>query len=287
MRVLVTGGAGYLGSHLIEALRDRGDDAVVLDLVSQHSPAKADAAKVEYQKGDVRQLDRLALPFDLVFHLAATSRVAAARNHPLEAIDLATRGTAAVLVAAALRNNARVVYASSGGCAEPERSAYAHAKWLGEETCKAAHKHGDANVVMCRIYSTYGGRLPASGARSLIMATWASQLSRGLPITVYGYGEQQRDFIHVSDVIAGLLAAADRGVPGSTYQLGTGVATSIAAIASRIGAPLTRSPMSEDDATVIRAPTKPYAGQPDIGWTPTRHIHDHIKTMRTAWESHR
>ncbi|HET7571159.1 MAG TPA: NAD-dependent epimerase/dehydratase family protein [Gaiellaceae bacterium] len=238
MRAIVTGGAGFIGSHLVEALLARGDEVHVVDNLATGSPENVPdrAALHRLDIGD-EQLGPLVekLAPAVVFHLAAQADVGTSVEHPAFDAEVNVVGTVRVLEAAR-RTGARVVFTSTGGaiygeCERPAReqdarrplSPYGASKLAGEEYLATWNRlHGTGHVV-CRLANVYGPRqLPS--LEGGVVAIFLNRLREGAETTIFGDGEQTRDFVHVGDVAAALLAAAEgEGV----YNVGTGVETSV------------------------------------------------------------
>jgi UDP-glucose 4-epimerase len=234
-RVLVTGGCGFIGSHLVAALVERGDAVRVLDDLSSGARASlADvAAHVEIHEGDVRDLDavrRAVAGVEYVLHEAALVSVPRSLEAPLLTHATDATGTLNVLVAAREAGARRVLYAASAAAygddpTLPKRedqapqplSPYAAAKLTGEHYCAAfAHGYGLETVVL-RYFNVYGPRQDPRSPYAGVISRFIAALLRGEPPTIYGDGSQSRDFVYVDDVVAANLLAletpAATGVP--------------------------------------------------------------------------
>lgn len=239
MRTLVTGGAGFIGSHVVEALLERGDEVHVVDNLATGSRDNV-AAGAEFHQLDIRDPQVVALGAavkpDLVLHLAAQADVGTSVERPVYDAEVNVIGTVHVLEAARAAG-ARVVFTSSGGaiygeCDEPateehERmpiSPYAISKLAGEEYIAGWNRlHGTGHVVL-RLANVYGPRqIPE--LEGGVVAIFVDRLARGEDCQIFGDGLQVRDFVHVSDVAAAFLRAGETGT--GTYNVGTGVATTV------------------------------------------------------------
>jgi len=234
MRALVTGGAGFIGSHLVDALVARGDDVDVLDDLSTGRPeyVHASARLVEH---DVRE------PFEtdaeIVFHLAAQADVGTSMERPSFDSEVNVVGTVNALEAAR-GAGAHLVFVSTGGaiygdvdCPAREDapllpvSAYGLAKRAAEVYVDGWNRiHGSGHVVL-RLANVYGPRQSAA-LEGGVVAIFLERLAAGLPTAIFGDGTITRDFVHVDDVVAALLLAG--GHRGGTFNVGTGLETSIA-----------------------------------------------------------
>jgi UDP-glucose 4-epimerase len=242
MRVLVTGGAGFIGSHLVDALVARGDEVVVVDDLSAGRAGRLDRGVVLHKVSitDAGALDAVmrGSGAELVCHLAAQIDVRASVVSPADDARVNVVGTVNVLEAAR-RVGARVLFASSGGALYgrdapiPSRedvlplpeSPYGIAKYCAECYIGLYNRlHGTSHSVM-RLANVYGPRQDPAGEAGVITIFCASALASARP-TIYGDGSQTRDYVYVGDVVAAFSAAADRGRPG-TWNIGTGVEVSV------------------------------------------------------------
>jgi UDP-glucose 4-epimerase len=239
VRVVVTGGAGFIGSHIADALVVRGDEVVVVDalLTGKHENVPA-AARLEVR--DVREpLDDLFddLRPEAVFHLAAQADVRVSVEHPVEDAEVNVLGTVRVLEAAS-RHRAQVVFSSTGGaiygeCDEgtvtedaPLRpvSPYGAAKLAGEEYLRAYNRlHGSINVAL-RYGNVYGPRQDPHGEAGVV-AIFLGALGRDEAPRIFGDGLQTRDYVYVGDVARATLSAL--GQEGGVFNVGTGRETSV------------------------------------------------------------
>jgi UDP-glucose 4-epimerase len=240
MRALVTGGAGFIGSHLVDALLERGDEVHVVDNLSTGSRENL-AASAELHELDIRDeaLEELAgrLRPEVVFHLAAQADVGTSVERPAFDADVNVVGTVRVLEAARAVE-ARVVFTSSGGaiygeCERPARedddpqplSPYAASKLAGEQYLATWNRLYGAGHVSCRLANVYGPRQQPT-LEGGVVAIFLDRLRDGQETEIFGDGNQTRDFVYVGDVVAALLAAAASPL-GGVYNVGSGIATAI------------------------------------------------------------
>src|SRR3954465_5596708 len=227
---IVTGGAGFIGSNLVDALIERGDEVVVVDNLStgERDPPPPGAPWLEHDPREPYEADA-----DVVFHLAAQADVQTSMKRPEYDAAINVVGTVNVLQAPP---GAQVIFASSGGagygeCPVPATedapflplSPYGIAKKCGEEYLLGWNRiHGATNVSL-RLANVYGERQD-SGLEGGVVAIFLERMVRGDDTTIYGDGEQRRDFVYVGDVVAAMLATV--GKAGGPFKIGTGVATS-------------------------------------------------------------
>lgn len=242
-RVLVTGGAGFIGSHVCEALRRQGREVVVLDDLSTGSEQNLAGLDVELQQGSVADPAAVALAMRgvrKVVHLAALPSVARSVEAPLATHHACATGTVTVLDAAR-RQQARVVYAGSSsaygdqdverkheGLREAPLSPYAAAKLAGELYCRSFARVYGLPVVVTRFFNVFGPRQPADSPYSGVVAAFCRALLDGRAPRIDGDGLQSRDFSYVEDVVHGVLRCLDAGTPGcETVNLAYGQATTV------------------------------------------------------------
>jgi nucleoside-diphosphate-sugar epimerase len=269
MRVLVTGGAGFIGSHLTERLLARGDDVVVLDDLSTGS--QENLAGVAGRKGfaleigsalDPAVVDRCVADRDVVVHLAAAVGVRLIVERPVHTIETNVSGTAVVLAAAAKRG-AKLLLASTSevygkGASVPFREeddltfgptvnsrwSYACSKALDEWLAFAWWRERKLPVVVARLFNTVGPR--QTGRYGMVLPNFAAQALKGEPITVFGSGAQTRCFGHVADAVEALLRLLDSGdAIGEVVNVGSDEEVTIEELAKRVkGAAQSASPIT-------------------------------------------
>ncbi|MFB6130765.1 MAG: NAD-dependent epimerase/dehydratase family protein [Salinigranum sp.] len=244
--VLVTGGGGFVGSHLVDALCERNDVRVIDDFSTGARENVAAAADVV--EGDVRDgetLRRAMDGVDLVFHEAAIASVRRSVERPVESHEINLDATVELLEAAR-REDARVVLASS--CAiygRPEEvplreetptrptSPYAIQKLALDQYARQYHERYGLETVPLRYFNVYGPRQPAT-EYSGVIGIFVDRALSGDPLTVHGDGEQTRDFVHVSDVVRANLLAATTDRIGEAFNVGTGESVTIRALAETV-----------------------------------------------------
>jgi dTDP-glucose 4,6-dehydratase len=233
MRVIVTGGAGFLGSHLCEAVLARGDSLVCIDNLStgrlENISHLAGAAGFEFIEADITRGLDLPGKFDAVAHLASPASPPAYLRLPLETLAVGSAGTQNAL-RLAHRDGARFVLASTSEVygdpqvhPQPEdywgnvnpvgpRSVYDEAKRFAEALTSAYRSARGADTGIVRIFNTYGPRMSAGDGR--IVTNFVSQALTGQPLTIYGDGSQTRSFCYVDDLVRGILAMLGSNEPG-------------------------------------------------------------------------
>ena len=258
MRSLITGGAGFIGSHLAEALLGRGDEVAVIDDLSTGSIDNIEHLKgrpgFRYVIDSVMNEPLLAEMIDrcdVVFHLAAAVGVRLIIEEPTRTIETNVGGTEVVLRHAAKKRRKVVVASTSEvygksadvpfredadlvlGATSKHRWAYACSKMLDEFLALAYHAEKQVPVIIVRFFNTIGPR--QTGRYGMVVPRFVSQALAGEPITVYGDGTQSRSFTYVGDVVRALLLLVDHpGAVGQVFNVGNGEEISIRALAERV-----------------------------------------------------
>jgi UDP-glucose 4-epimerase len=234
MRAAVTGGAGFIGSNLVDVLVARNDDVTVVDNFASGKRENVNP-RATLLEHDIRE--PFSVEADVIFHLAAQADVQTSMKRPGYDAAVNVVGTVNVLESAP---EAQVIFASSGGagygeCAEPASedapflplSPYGIAKKCGEEYLAGWNRiHGTSHVSL-RFANVYGPRQD-SGLEGGVVAIFLEGMSRGRQTTIFGDGGQSRDYVYVDDVVAALLASV--GKRGGPYNVGSGVETTVAAL---------------------------------------------------------
>lgn len=254
MHCVVTGGAGFIGSHLVDRLLKDEHDVVVID--NESSDAHKDPywnSNAENHKQDINDyetLKELTIGADVVFHLAAESRIQPTIENPRLAIQTNTLGTCNVLQAAKENGIKRVVYSSTSAaygfngipntedtpndCLNP----YSVSKVGGEELCKMYTDLFGVETIIFRYFNVYGDRQPTKGQYAPVIGVFSRQVEAGEPMTVVGDGLQRRDYVNVSDIVeANVLACTtnNRDAIGKTFNLGSETNYSVMDLVKLIG----------------------------------------------------
>ncbi len=243
---LVTGGAGFIGSHLVEALVAEGHRVRVLDNfdTGRRDKLRAVQDRVEIIEGSVTDpaaVQQVMKGVHWVFHLAALASVQRSVDDPFAAHEVCSTGTLYVLNAARQQGVKRVVYAGSCSCygdlsggarveGDPLRplSPYAAAKLAGEHYCTSFGAVYGLETVRLRFFNVYGPRQDASSPYSGVIALFIAALKAGRQPTIYGDGLQSRDFVYIADVVRSLRRAAEApAAAGNVYHIGTGRSSTI------------------------------------------------------------
>jgi UDP-glucose 4-epimerase len=295
VRVVVTGGAGFVGSHVAEALVGRGDEVVVLDNLSSGSREKVPEG-ARLVEADIRDPDAV---FDdtrpeVCFHLAAQADVGTSVEQPDYDAEVNVLGTVRVLEAAR-RQGAQVVFSSTGGaiygeCDGPapetaERrpiSPYGISKLAGEEYLAGWNRLFGTTHVALRFANVFGPRQEPT-LEGGVVAIFLDRMRDGAPTRIFGDGRQTRDFVYVGDVVDAVLAAVGHG--GGVFNVGTGVETSIADLHAlcRLVTGVDRDPefLPARPGDVLHSVVDPSLAAGELGW---RSRHDLETGLRKTWD---
>lgn len=227
-KVLVTGGVGFIGVNLIQKLLENNVEVVSIDNYSTGYKSN-EIRGVRYFNYDIEEIEQIQnIHFDTCFHLAAQSRVQPSFLNPQESIRINVNGTNRVMEWAKKRN-VKVIYAgSSSKHHDPSDSPYAMSKYLGEEICKLYKKSFHVNVEIARFYNVYGPGENIDEKFGNVIGIWSAKIQNNEPIPIVGDGEQKRDFIHVFDLVDGLIKIAKTNhINNDAWELGTGVNYSV------------------------------------------------------------
>ena len=269
MRTIVTGGAGFIGSNIVDRLIDDGHEVIVIDDESAithngfYYNQKATYYKLSVQ--DYYEIEKHFKDVDVVFHLAAESRIQPCIKNPLVAYMTNTLGTCSVLQAAKEMGVKRVVYSSTSAAYGLSNNpplketmptdclnAYSTSKVSGEEACKMYYRLYGLETVVLRYFNVYGERQPTEGQYAPVIGLFQKQIQEEMPITVIGDGLQTRDFTNVKDVVeANILAATtdNNKALGQVFNIGAGKRYSILDLVDMIDCP-------REESTYINLPER-------------------------------
>ena len=309
MKILVTGGAGFIGSHIVDRCVAEGHEVRVLDDLSNSTIINLEEhirkRTIEFLKGDIR--DQKAVKdsirnVDAVFHEAAQVSIPLSMNDPMYTDDVNVRGTLNLLVAASEEGVERFVYASSSSVyGDPARlpvtedtpfqplSHYAASKIAGEAYCLSLWKARGLPTVCLRYFNVFGPRQGSSGYASVIPAFIRSLLD-GKPMNIFGDGSQTRDFVHVRDVVqANMLATSKNAVAGIAYNIGSGKPVTVTELARVLGqiaggrspSPLYLPPRSGDVKHSVADVTR---AKEALGFRPGTDLKADLEALFKLWE---
>jgi UDP-glucose 4-epimerase len=268
---VVTGGAGFIGSHMVDLLVDNGFSVRVIDsMVGGHEKnltAHANNANVTLERCDIRGLDPEGSLFEgaqFVFHFAGIGDIVPSIERPIDYMDVNVQGTVRVLECARAAGVQKLVYAASSSCYglanvptkedHPIQPLYPYAlsKYQGEQAVFHWHNVYNLPVNAVRIFNAYGTRVRTTGAYGAVFGVFFKQKLAGKPLTVVGDGSQGRDFIYVTDVAKAFYAVAVTGQSGEIYNIGAGNPQPVNKLVELL------------EGEIVYVPKRP--GEPDCTW---------------------
>jgi UDP-glucose 4-epimerase len=281
---VVTGGAGFIGSHMVDLLVERGYAVRVIDnLVGgreanlEHHKRNADVVLARSDIRDFEPGDKLFDGADCVFHFAGIGDIVPSIERPMEYMSVNVQGTVHMLECARHAGAKKFVYAASSSCyglaATPTREdhpiapqyPYALSKYQGEQAVLHWHKVYRLPVNSIRIFNAYGTRSRTSGAYGAVFGVFLKQKLAGKPFTVVGDGQQSRDFLYASDVAAAFLLAGETDKSGEVWNLGAGNPQPVNRLVELLDGPVVHIPKRPGE------PERTFADiskiKRDLGWT--------------------
>lgn len=281
MKSIVTGGCGFIGSHIVDRLLNEGHDVIVIDNCStgrlENLSQHMDNPKLKIAQEDICNYEKIAMLFDgidWVFHMAALADIVPSIQRPQDYFHSNVDGTFSVLQAAKNANVKRFMYTASSSCygipdkfptdedaeIRPEYP-YALTKRLGEELALHWAKVYGLPVVSLCLFNVYGPRSRTSGTYGAVFGIFLAQKLAGKPYTIVGNGEQTRDFTYVTDIVDAFFTAAKSDVVGERFNVGSEHTYSVNRLVELLGG---------KDANIVYIPKRP--GEPDCTWADTSKI---------------
>lgn len=268
LKYLITGGAGFLGSHLVEKLLNKKNKITILDNLSTGRKENIKNFKnINFIKCDLGKKGNWNKHFknvDCVFHIAALADIVPSINNPVKYFESNVNGTLNVLEACKKNNVKRLIYTASSSCygipkkfptKETEKInnqyPYALTKYLGEQLCLHWGKLFDIGVISLRLFNVYGTRSRTSGTYGAMFGVFLAQKLAKKPFTIVGNGNQTRDFTYVTDVVSALIKASKSKIKNEIFNIGSGKTVSVNRIAQLLKGPKVKIPKrpGEPDCT--------------------------------------
>ncbi len=297
-KVVVTGGAGFIGSHIVDALVERGDEVHIVDNYAGGRREDRLNPKATYHEIDIRNYEMIApvvAGAAYVFHEAALPRVQFSIENPELTFSVNVGGLITLLRAAHEGDVKRLINASSGSVygdqqtlplsedvrADP-KSPYGLQKQMSELACKLWKSVYGLETISLRYFNVYGGRMDPNGPYALMIGKFLAMRSRGEPMTIWGEGTHTRDFTNVRDVVnANILAAQSDAVgSGEVINIGAGRNVSVNDVAALIGGPIVHEAERLEPVHALADNSKARAL---LGWQPTIRLEDGIAELKHEW----
>ncbi len=279
MKVLVTGGCGFIGSHMVDRLLQDGHDVTVIDNLSsgsirnlEHHKENPNLKVVIETIADFDKIETHFTGIEKVFHLAALADIVPSIEQPMKYHSSNVDGTINVLEACRKHNVGRIIYAASSSCygipdqfptpeTEPIRCQYPYAvtKYIGEEYCMYWAQVYNMNITSMRFFNVYGPRARTSGTYGAVFGVFLAQKLNNKPFTVVGDGKQTRDFTYVTDIVDACVTASDNyAISGERINVGSENTYSINSLVELLG------------GEIVHIPKRP--GEPDCTFADTTKI---------------
>ena len=283
MKVLVTGGVGFIGTNLIKELLKNGNEVVSIDNYSTGiKENEIDGCKYyNVNICDYKNFDQYIEDVDLVFHLAALPRIQPSFKNPLTTFKTNVEGTINLLDWCKEKNVPLVYAGSSSTHGGVYKNPYTFTKWQGEELCKLYSKVYSLQTAICRFYNVYGPHQLTEGEYCTVIGIFERQKNNGEVLTITGDGQQRRDFTHVKDIVDGLIKCGldlinedNSKANGEIFELGRGINYSINEVANMFGGEkiyIDEKKGEVRDTLCIDSKAKEL-----LNWNPKRNLEDYI-----------
>lgn len=271
MKIIVIGGAGFVGSHLIDRLIDEQHEVTCIDNFLSGSENNLNPGAVTYMMS-ADEINELTQPVDIVFHLGEYSRVEQSDLEPWLCLENTYRTLPAVLRFCS-SNNAKLIYSGSSTKFSEATNPYILAKKLNTELVKGICTQYGIEFAITYFYNVYGGAEIEEGRYATVVAKFLKAKRDGHPVAITGDGSQRRHFTHIDDIVNGLMAVADKG-NGDGYGIGSEDSVSILELANMIGLDYVFRPDSlsnRKDSALMTEKTK------ELGWESTASLKDYIE----------
>ncbi len=290
IKSIVTGGCGFIGSHIVDKLIELGHEVRVIDdLSAQENEEFYYNEDAIYSKKDISKDDCgfIFNNIDYVFHLAARSRIQPTIGSPNECFEVNVVGTQRVLEWSRMHSVKKVIYSGTSSlysrqnpipfqpnmptdCLNP----YSMSKWMGEQVCKLYFQLYDLESIVLRYFNVYGPREPVKGRYAPVVGLFKRKAKEGGFMTIVGDGHQRRDFTYIDDIVEANICAMNSKIKHNIYNVGTGKNYSIMEVANMIGGK--KAYLDERPAEVRETLADISETTKDLGWKPRYSLEDKI-----------
>lgn len=275
MRILVTGGAGFIGTNLIKRLVSQGYKVTSYD---NYTTGKKEnhITGCDYYDVDITTCT-FEVDFDIVFHMAAIARIQPSFKNPKEYFNTNANGTLNISEYCS-KNNIPLIYAGSSSHHSGKfKNPYTFSKDIGEEIIKLYQKHFNLQSSVVRFYNVYGPYQLTEGGYTTLIGRWLNNIKNNLPCEIYGDGEKRRDFTHVDDIVEGLIQIMEQKEYNHIFELGRGKNYSVNEVANMMGI----LPIYKENKPGEAQDTLADSSWANIilNWEPKINLEDYIKTL--------
>lgn len=276
MKILVTGGVGFVGTNLIKRLLKDGHEVQSLDNYSTGLKSN-EVEGCRYWAGDIQNISTMDKDFDVVFHLAAIARIQPSFDRPEEYINTNFNGTYEV-VKFCIKNNIPLIYAGSSSKHNGRfKNPYTFSKDMGEDIIKLYEEHFGLKGSIARFYNVYGPYQLLEGGYTTLIGRWINNIQNGIQCVIYGNGEQRRDFTHIDDIVDALILIMEKESYGYEFELGRGKNYSVNEVAKMFGIEPSYESAKKGEAKDTL--NKSTLAKDILGWNPTKNLEDYIKNL--------
>ena len=280
MNIMVTGGAGFVGTNLIKRLLKDGHNVVSLDNYSTGKKENHQEGCV-YHECDIRDIidfNYFMIDVDIVYHLGALARIQPSFKNPANTLEVGILGTMNILEYAR-EQGCKVIFAGSSSVHSGKlKNPYTFSKVVADDLCLLYKKHFNVDTKICRFYNVYGPHQLTEGEYCTVIGIFENQYKEGVELTITGDGEQRRDFTHVDDIVEGLiLTAQSDNFEIDIVELGRGNNHSINELAKMFGCGHTYIPERPGEARVTLCDIS--EAKENIGYEPKVNIGDYVKEV--------
>lgn len=281
MKVLVTGGAGFIGTNLIKKLLEQGHEVVSIDNYSTGLRSNEQPG-VRYVSDDIRYVESYSFfgEFDLVYHLAAIARIQPSFEKPYEYFTVNANGTFKIADYCA-KNNVPLIYAgSSSHHSGRNKNPYTFSKDIGEDIIKLYQETMGLKASIARFYNVYGPHHLKEGGYTTLIGRWEKLTEENKPLEIYGDGLKRRDFTHVDDIVQGLTLIVEKEAWGNTFEFGSGRSYSVQDIADLFGSEIIYLDEKPGEAQYTFCDIQ--VTKKILGYEPKNNIIDYIKKFKNG-----
>ena len=282
MRILVTGGAGFVGTNLIKRLLS--EDHTVYSLDNYSTGLKENEIEgCTYYSNDIQKISaydkRFMDKIDVVYHMAAIARIQPSFERPEDYINTNFQGTYEV-VKYCIQNNIPLIYAGSSSKHNGRyKNPYTFSKDMGEDIIKLYQENFGLRASIARFYNVYGPHQLTEGGYTTLLGRWLNNIEKGLPCEIYGDGEKRRDFTHVDDIVDALIKIADQLTYGYDFELGRGKNYSVNEVAQMLKInPIYKGNKPGEAQETLNIDK---SAQSILGWEPKINLEDYLNIFIT------
>tara|TARA_Y100000004_G_scaffold194953_1_gene260804 strand:+ start:153 stop:989 length:837 start_codon:yes stop_codon:yes gene_type:complete len=274
MRIIITGGAGFVGTNLCKKLTELNHNVISID---NYTTGKEEnhINGVKYLNMDIRNIhDYSWLQPDIIFHMAAVARIQPSFKNPKEYFTTNANGTLYIADYCAKYNVPLIYAGSSSHHSGKFKNPYTFSKDIGEEIIQLYQEHYDLKASIVRFYNVYGPHQLTEGGYTTLIGKWLNNIEKGIECEIYGDGEQRRDFTHVDDIVDALIRVQKQQAWGHEFELGRGKNYSVNEVAKMLNINPVYKPAKLGEARTTLNTDK--STQLILGWEPKINLEDYL-----------